>query len=139
MLRCVYDRVRFEPEAREQIYALEVRSAERTPPSDARWVNRTELQALTLANSARQAILDAWLAEAESETDPLQHAPWEQHGWFAEAEAWLREHAGEAGYPLTGPVEQAHARLWSCMLTAPTDRGPLYFKAVEPSFAFEAR
>ncbi len=24
------------------------------------------------------------------------------------------------------------------MLTAPTDRGPLYFKAVEPSFAFEA-
>jgi hypothetical protein len=25
------------------------------------------------------------------------------------------------------------------MLTAPTDRGPLYFKAVEPAFAFEAR
>ena len=109
-----------------------------TPPSDARWVNRAELQALTLANSARRPILDAWLAEAEGETVPLQHAPWEQHGWFAEAEAWLREHAGEAGYTLTGPVEQAHARLWSCMLTAPTDRGPLYFKAVEPAFAFEA-
>ena len=38
VLRCVYDRARFEPEAREQIYALEVRSADWTPPADARWV-----------------------------------------------------------------------------------------------------
>ena len=138
VLRCVYDRARVEPEAREQVYALEVRSADWTPPADARWVNRTELQAVTLANSARRPILDAWLAEAVGETVPPQHAPWERPGWFAGAEAWLRDRAGEAGYALTGPVEQAHVRLWSCMLTAPTDCGPLYFKAVEPSFSFEA-
>ncbi len=138
VLRCVYDRARFEPEAREQIYALEVRSPDWTPPADARWVNRAELHTMSLANSARRPILDAWLAEAEVETVPPQHAPWERPGWFAEAEAWLRERVDAAGYTLTGPVEQAHARLWSCMLTAPTDRGPLYFKAVEPSFAFEA-
>ncbi|HEY7022255.1 MAG TPA: hypothetical protein VH349_14140 [Ktedonobacterales bacterium] len=138
VLRCVYDRARFEPEAREQVYALEVRPADWTPPADARWVDRAELHALTLANPARRPILDAWLDEAEGETVPLQHAPWERPGWFSVAEAWLRECAGEAGYALTGPVEQAHIRLWSCMLTAPTERGPLYFKAVEPSFAFEA-
>jgi hypothetical protein len=138
VLRCVYDRARFEPDAREQIYALEVRSPEWTPPADARWVDRVELHALTLANPERRPILDAWLAEAEGETVPPQHAPWEHARWFAEAEVWLRARASEAGYALTGPVEQAHARLWSCMLIAPTDRGPLYFKAVELSFAFEA-
>lgn len=138
VLRCVYDRARVEPEAREQIYALEVRSADWTPPADARWVNRVEWQALPLANPERRPLLEAWFAAAEGETVPPQHAPWERSGWFAEAEAWLRAHACDAGYTLTGPVEQAHARLWSCMLTAPTDRGPLYFKAVEPSFAFEA-
>jgi hypothetical protein len=138
VLRCVYDRARFEPDAREQVYALEVRTADWTPPADARWVNRVELDALALANSARRPLLDAWLAEAEGETDPPQRALWERPGWFAEAAMWLRQRADEAGYTLTGPVEQAHARLWSCMLTAPTDRGPLYFKAVEPTFAFEA-
>jgi hypothetical protein len=138
VLRRVYDRARFAPEAREQVYALEVRSADWTPPTDARWVNRAELHAMTLANPARRPILDAWLAGAEVETVPPQRAPWERSGWFAEAEAWLCARAREAGYTLTGPVEQAHARLWSCMLTAPTDRGQLYFKAVEPSFAFEA-
>jgi hypothetical protein len=138
VLRCVYDRARFDPEAREQVYALEVRSAFSTPPADARWVNRAELQTITLATPARRPILDAWLAEVEDETNRSPHAPWERPGWFAGSEAWLRERADDAGYALTGPVEQAHARLWSCMLTAPTDRGPLYFKAVEPSFAFEA-
>jgi hypothetical protein len=139
VLRCVYDHARFEPEAREQVYALEVRLADWTPPADARWVDRVELQSMTLANPARRPILDAWLAEAEGETVPPQRAPWERPGWFAEAEAWLRGRAHAAGYTMTGPVEQAHARLWSCMLTAPTNRGPLYFKTVEPAFAFEAR
>jgi hypothetical protein len=138
VLRCVYDRARLEPDERERVYALAVRSPDGTAPADARWVNRTELQALTLANPARRAILDAWLAEAEGETVPPQRAPWERCGWFPQAEAWLRDRVVEAGYTQTGPVELAHARLWSCMLTAPTERGPLYFKAVEPSFAFEA-
>jgi hypothetical protein len=138
VLRCVYDRARLEPEAREQVYLLEVRSADWTPSAGARWVNRIELQALPLANPARRPLLEAWFAAAEGETVPPRRAPWERSGWFAEAETWLRERAGEAGYTLTGPVEQAHARLWSCMLTAPTDRGQFYFKAVEPSFAFEA-
>src|SRR5262249_46982920 len=138
VLRCLYDRARLEPGAREQVYALEVRSADWTPPADARWIDRADLQAITLANPARRPLLDAWLAEAEGAPQPAQRAPWERPGWFAVAEAWLRERAVEAGYTPAGPVEQAHARLWSCMLTAPTERGPLYFKAAEPSFAFEA-
>jgi hypothetical protein len=138
VLRRVYDRARIEPEAREQVYALAVRSLDWTPPADARWVDRADLRSLTLAHPARRPILDACLAEMEGEMRPPQRAPWERRGWFAEAEAWLCERAGEAGYALTGPVEQAHARLWSCMVTAPAERGPLYFKAVEPSFAFEA-
>jgi hypothetical protein len=138
VLRCVYDRARLEPEAREQVYMLEVRSVEWAPPADTRWIGRAELSDLPLANPERRPILDTSLAEAEGAPVPPQHAAWERRGWFAVAEAWLRERADEAGYALTGPVEQEHARLWSCMLTAPTDRGPLYFKAVEPSFAFEA-
>jgi hypothetical protein len=138
VLRCVYDRARQEPEAREQVYALEVRSLDWTPPADARWVGHAEVASLPLAHPARRSLLDAWLAEAEGETDSSPRAPWERQGWFAAAEAWLHGWAGAAGYRLTGSVEQAHARLWSCMLTAPTDRGPLYLKAAEPSFAFEA-
>lgn len=138
VLRRVYDRARFAPEAREQIYALEVRSHDWTPPAHARWVGRDELRMLPLAAPERLPILDAWLAEAQGATSPPQRALWEQRGWFAEAERWLRERAQEAGYALTGPVTQAHLRLWSCMLTAPTERGPLYFKAVAPAFAFES-
>jgi len=138
VLRREYDRARVEPEARQQIYALETRSPDWTPPENARWVGRHEFYTLPLANPEVRLLLDAWLAEAEGETLPPQRAPWEHAGWFAAAAAWLRERAEEAGYALTGPVEQAHLRLWSCMLTAPTDRGPLYMKAVEPAFAFEA-
>lgn len=138
VLRVIYDRARFEKEAREQIYALEVRSADWTPPADARWVGRGELHALPLANPARRSLLDAWLAEVEDGATSSRSAPWERQGWFAGAEKWLGERASEGGDTLSGPVEQAHARLWSCMLTAPTDRGPLYFKAVDPAFAFEA-
>jgi hypothetical protein len=138
VLRRVYDRARVESEAREQVYALEIRSPDWAPQEGARWVGCDELPALPLANPAWRPILDAWLAEARGDTAPPQRAPWERPGWFAEAEAWLLQRAHEAGCTLSGPVEQAHARLWSCMLTAPTDHGPLYFKAVEPAFAFEA-
>jgi hypothetical protein len=137
VLRRVYDRARVEPEAREQVYALEVRSPDWTPPGAARWFGRDELRTLPLANPARRSILDGCLAEGDGEITPPTRAPWEARGWFATAEAWLRERAGEAGYRLTGPVEQAHVRLWSSMLTAPTDRGPLYLKAIEPAFSFE--
>jgi hypothetical protein len=138
VMRRVYDRARLEPEAREQVYALELRTPDWTPPADARWVGRNELITLSLANPARRPVLDAWLAKTEGKTISPQRAPWERPGWFVEAETWLRARASEGEYVLTGPVEQAHARLWSCMLTAPTGRGPLYFKAVEPAFAFEA-
>jgi hypothetical protein len=138
VLRRVYDRARWQPEAREQVYALQVRSPDWTPPGDARWFGGDELRTLPLAHPARRPILDAWLAEINGAIDPPSRAPWEARDWFAAAEAWLHERAGEAGYRLTGPVEQTHLRLWSCMLTAPTDRGPLYLKAIEPAFAFEA-
>jgi hypothetical protein len=87
VMRRVYDRARLEPEAREQVYALELRTPDWTPPADARWVGRNELITLSLANPARRPVLDAWLAETEGKTISPQRAPWERPGWFVEAGA----------------------------------------------------
>jgi hypothetical protein len=55
--------------------------------------------------------------------------PWAAHGWFAEAERWLRSTMERLGRPLTGPVHQARVWRLSCLLRAPTGDGDVWFKA----------
>lgn len=57
--------------------------------------------------------------------------------WLGEAHAWIHECAEQEGRTVVGPVEQRRVRPWSTQLVAPTDRGPLWFKANCPSMSFE--
>jgi hypothetical protein len=92
VLRRVYDRARYEPDARHQVYALENHSPAWTPPAGAMWADREDVTTLALAVPEHRAALDAWFAEAASGVVPAERAPWARPGWFATAGTWIREH-----------------------------------------------
>ena len=62
---------------------------------------------------------------------------WTSAEWLAAATGWLDERLAAAGRTRTGPVTQPHVRLWSTVLRAPTDAGPVWLKAPGPEAAFE--
>ncbi|HEY5629548.1 MAG TPA: hypothetical protein VIR16_08565, partial [Candidatus Limnocylindrales bacterium] len=54
-----------------------------------------------------------------------------------EAQAWIADRLRELGFEAVGPVEQVRVRPWSLVLSVPTDRGRVFFKANEPAFRHE--
>lgn len=58
--------------------------------------------------------------------------------WLEDAHDWIHRRAEDAGLRLAGPIDQRRVRPWSTQLLAPTDRGPIWFKATCPSMRFEA-
>lgn len=64
--------------------------------------------------------------------------PWVQPDWLADASRWIGARLDEQGIPLTGQLEQPHARWWSTVLRVPTGDGELYYKATAPVHRFEA-
>jgi hypothetical protein len=62
---------------------------------------------------------------------------WSSARWRELAVSWLDEQLAAAGIRRTGQVEQPHLRPWATALTAPTTRGPVWFKACGPATAFE--
>lgn len=62
---------------------------------------------------------------------------WTSAEWLAAATGWLDERLAAAGRARTGPVTQPHVRLWSTVLRAPTDAGPVWLKAPGREAAFE--
>jgi hypothetical protein len=57
--------------------------------------------------------------------------------WRQQAQVWLEARLTESGHRLTGEAEQRRIRPWSTQLVAPTDRGPVWFKANCEAMAFE--
>ncbi|WP_116949117.1 phosphotransferase [Jiangella endophytica] len=62
---------------------------------------------------------------------------WSSAEWLATATGWLDDRLAAAGRVRSGPVTQPHLRPWGTVLTAPTDRGPVWLKAPGPESAFE--
>jgi hypothetical protein len=60
-------------------------------------------------------------------------------GWRAEVAAWSRHALAAHGISLTGEMTPAQVRPWSVVLTAPTTRGTVYFKAAPEAESYEAR
>jgi hypothetical protein len=58
--------------------------------------------------------------------------PWDNPAWTDQATAWIGQHV-----ELTGAVQTLKARDWSCVLTAPTEDGPVFMKAGSPATSFE--
>jgi hypothetical protein len=112
----------------ELIYNLESHSEDWLLPSDARWVERGELQTLSLAYLEHRTIIDAELQEAESNQVPELRPPWARPDWFRAASTWMRQQLEEKNYVLTAPIEQTKSWGISCLLRAQTDRGNIFFK-----------
>jgi hypothetical protein len=120
------------------VLACENRRPESAAPAGGRWATRQELAGLDLAPPEHGAVLAEWFDEVESRRPvPALRVPWARAGWLAEAEAWVRDQLTEHGLQVTGPVAQVKAWSISCILRAPTEAGPVYFKAVPPLFAGE--
>jgi hypothetical protein len=63
---------------------------------------------------------------------------WTDPAFLAEAHAWIGTQVANADARLTGAVAQVHVRPWSTVLSVPTDRGPMYFKANHVALRHEA-
>lgn len=62
---------------------------------------------------------------------------WASQDWRGPAVAWLDDRLAAAGIERTGEVEQPHLRPWATVLSAPTARGTVWFKATAPATAVE--
>ncbi len=65
--------------------------------------------------------------------------PWHEPAWRAEALAWIDDELARRGLERSGEIEQPHAFWWSTAMRVPTAAGGVWFKAVQPEGAFEAR
>jgi hypothetical protein len=108
-------------------YVLENRAPSWQPLPHSRWVNRAELD--QLAQPEQRAVLDAYLAEAESGLIPKLRAPWCRAGWLDAATAWIEAQLEARGTPLVGEVDQVTNWGLSCVLRGHTAAGAVYFKA----------
>ncbi|HYO32725.1 MAG TPA: hypothetical protein VES21_07740 [Nocardioidaceae bacterium] len=64
---------------------------------------------------------------------------WEDPAWLAQANHWIEARLVELDVARTGVIEQPHIYRWSTVLRVPTDAGPLWFKANDPSLRHEAK
>jgi hypothetical protein len=64
-------------------------------------------------------------------------ASWRTTAWREEATAWLDSRLADAGLERTGDVAQPHIEPWSTVLSALSNEGRVWLKAMIPATAFE--
>ncbi len=64
---------------------------------------------------------------------------WSQQGWFEEATTWIQEQWSYLHYSITDDIKQVYISPTSCVLSATTTRGDIFFKACAPLFQYEPR
>ena len=62
---------------------------------------------------------------------------WRSRGWRDEATTWLDECLAEVGLERSGEVSQPHLEPWSTVLSANTNGGRVWLKAMVPGTSFE--
>jgi hypothetical protein len=63
---------------------------------------------------------------------------WRDPAWLAEVHDWVATELDRAGVVVTGAAEQPRSYPWSTILTFPTDRGTVWFKANAAGMRHEA-
>ncbi len=58
--------------------------------------------------------------------------PWELPGWREETRAWFEAELMAQGLSIEGPIDVVKLRPWSAVLSIPTSRGKVFFKASLP-------
>ncbi len=64
---------------------------------------------------------------------------WTDPAWLASITRWALTNLDALGYAVDGALEQPHIRPWSTVLRIPTDRGPVWCKAMRSGTSHEAR
>jgi hypothetical protein len=128
VLRCLAIYHPWECVARTAVYLVQNRD-ERRAPRGGTYIHRQQLEEIQFADLRQRALVLEALSES-SEGDSGQRMPWEEPGWFERAAAWMEDEARSQRYALTGPIVQVRNHGYtSCLLRAPTAKGPLYLKA----------
>jgi Phosphotransferase enzyme family len=123
----------------EGVFELELLDREWRAPAHGRWVGRSDLERLPLADETHRQLLDRYLAARQSGTVPPERPPWARPGWLDGVRAWLEQEAARFGHRVHA-IEQVKHWSISSVLRIETDGPELYFKvsAPLPLFAEEA-
>ncbi|MCP4357177.1 MAG: alpha/beta fold hydrolase [Chloroflexi bacterium] len=108
--------------------------------ADGRWLDRRELQTITLTNPDHKRLIETSLQEWETGDVPAERPSWARRGWVAPAESWIETTLSQQGQSLIEPLEIVKNWCLSCVLRTKTDNGVFYFKTVVslPLFVNEA-
>lgn len=123
---------------REVVYELDVLDRAWAAPAHGRWVGRSDLDRLPLADEPHRELLDRYLDSLERGAAPPERPPWARPGWLDDVRAWIEREAAQLGHTVTG-IEQVKHWSISSVLRVTTDGPDLYFKvpARLPLFADE--
>lgn len=66
------------------------------------------------------------------------HFLWQEPHWKEQAHEWIRNETTRQSIQITGEIEHSRLTPWSTLLTIPTDKGRLFFKAIEQETIYEA-
>lgn len=122
-----------EAHAEEMIYVVENQDPGVNRPPEGKWIPLPHLRNCHLAAPHHRVSIESYLQEHHDKTIPARRPPWSRPGWFREASTWMETELSSLGYTLLAPVEQINSWCLSCVLSAPTSRGIVYFKAA-PDF-----
>jgi hypothetical protein len=118
------------------LIVLEPPSEEWQPLDGLAWTPLAEAD--PAVESGLTARLGELLAERRGDLPVASLRPrWARTGWHARATGWMFTTLDELGRPPTGPIEQIRHWGISALMRAPTERGPVWFKAVFPPLAAE--
>jgi hypothetical protein len=116
-----------EAQVTDALLLMDNRTPNWMPVEGARWIDRAELDGITLADDwMRPALVTA--LETLTEAPPAARPPWFQRGWFGEAEAWMSTVLTAHSYHLLRPLEQFKHNAISALLRAETTMGNVFFK-----------
>ena len=106
-------------------------------PAGASWIGRTEVSAVTFADSAVSAAIRTRFARRSSSSE--LSAPWESVGWYDAACDWIRSQLNALGLAILTPITQQRSWGLSCTMKVGTSAGSVYFKATPQFMAHEGR
>ena len=118
-------------ERREVVYELELLDREWAAPAHGRWIGRSELDRLPLADEAHREALSDYLDALERGDTPRARAAWARPGWFSDVSAWIEREVARLGHAVT-VIEQIKQWSISSVLLVRTDGPVVYFKVSAP-------
>jgi hypothetical protein len=121
----------------ELFYIVEIVSPTGELPDCWRWFKKDGLPEAAL-DTGTEKIIDGWLDELEgNKAVPPEREPWGRSGWWGPARKWIADTLAGLEREITGEIEEVKVWQRSCVLSAPTREGLVFFKAVPEGLRVE--